>query len=277
MEPLCPRIMVSVDWKVTEMNGKIHVSVLPFEGVHNFRDMGDLETSDGRKVKRGILFRAAELSKLTEGDKRFLESINIKCIFDYRRRGEAEHKPDPTIGKAINERVSVMSEDNITTNLDRNDADKEYYSQFTEERFLKIYTAMPIQNQSFKRLMERLKKPIENLPLIHHCKAGRDRTGVGSMIILMTLGVPFKTVLEDYLLSNRTLEDYHNKIFENAQRFFTEEEFHQFKNAFTLRPEYLNAAFNTIVHTYGDFENYILKEYGITADIRKEIQDFCLE
>lgn len=240
--------------------------------------MGGLATSNGRKVKYGILFRAAELTGLTEGDKKVLESFNIKCVFDYRRQEEAARKPDPAIGKSINERVSVMSEDNITTNMfNKEDAPKEYFSQFTIERFLRIYAKMPIQNTSFKQLMKRLRNPAENLPLIHHCTAGRDRTGVGAMIILMTLGVPYKTVLEDYLLSNQTLESYHNQIFIKTSTFFSIEKWNEFKEAFPLRADYLNAALDSILKTYGDFETYIMKEFGITDEIRKNIQDFCLE
>lgn len=252
--------------------------LLPLSGAINFRDMGGLETSNGRKVKYGVFFRAAELTGLTEGDKKVLESLNIKRVFDYRRQEETARKPDPTIGQSIYERVSVMSEDNITINLfDKEDAPKEYFSQFTIERFLRIYAKMPIQNPSYKQLMNRLKNPEENLPLIHHCTAGRDRTGVGAMIILLTLGVPYQTVLEDYLLSNQTLENYHNQIFIKTLDFFTAEEWNQFKDAFPLRADYLNAAFDSILQTYGDFETYIMKEFGITYEIRKKIQDFCLD
>lgn len=256
---------------------KIHESLLPLNGAINFRDMGGLETNDGRKVKKGILFRAAELTGLTKEDMRFLESLNIRCIFDYRRQGEAERKPDPAIGQAFNERVSVMTEDNITTYIFKDDADKEYYSQFTEERFFRIYSEMPVQNTSYRRLMGLLKKPEENLPLIHHCTGGRDRTGVGAMIIQMTLGIPYEIALEDYLLSNQTLEEYHNKIFDKTAKFFTEEEHMRFKNAFPLRADYLHSAYNVIHQTYGDFGTYIMEEFGITNEIRTKIQDYCLE
>lgn len=259
-------------------NKNIHKCLLPLQGAINFRDMGGLETSDGRKVKQGILFRAAELTGLTDQDKSFLETLNIKRIFDYRRRGEAERKPDPVIGQAVRERISVADEDNITTHLfEKEDAPKEYFSQFTVERFLKIYEKMPIGNPSYQQLMERMKKPEENLPLIHHCTAGRDRTGVGAMIMLMTLGVPYETVLEDYLLSNQTLEDYHNQIFIKTSEFFTEEEWKCFKDAFPLRADYLHAAQQSILQKYGYFDHYISKEFGITNEIRKKIQEFCLE
>jgi protein-tyrosine phosphatase len=253
--------------------------LLPLTGAVNFRDMGGLKTTDGRRVKKGLLFRAAELTGLTEEDILSLEGYRIKRVFDYRRESEAVRKPDPSIGTAINERVSVMSEDNITTNMFTKDDDfnKEYYSRFTVERFLKVYSDMPIKNASFKQLMTHLKSPEENLPLVHHCTGGRDRTGVGAMLILMTLGVPYQTVLEDYLMSNQALENHHNKIFEKASQFFSTEEFVRLKDAFPLREEYLHATRDSIFRTYGDFDTYLAEEYEISAEIREKIKNYCLE
>ena len=96
------------------------------------------------------------------------------------------------------------------------------------------------------------------------------------MLILMTLGVPYETVLEDYLLSNHTLADHHNKIFEKASLFFTKEELAEFINAFPLREEYLHATMNTILGTFGDFKSYIAAEFGISDEIREEIKKYCL-
>ena len=257
----------------------IHDCLLPLTGVVNFRDMGGIETEDGRRVKKGILFRAAELTGLTPEDKQFLEPLQIKRVFDYRRQDEADRRPDPVIGLAINERVSVMKEENITTTMFTKDdgVNKEYYSQFTVERFMKIYSNMAIENASFKKLMTHIKSLNESLPLVHHCTGGRDRTGVGSMIILMTLGVSYENVLEDYLLSNQTLANYHHKIFEKASQFFTVPELNRFKDAFPLREDYLQAAMNAILNTYGNFDTYIYKEFGITEEVRRKIKNFCLE
>ncbi len=231
------------------------------------------------ELKKGILFRAAELTGLTNEDITRLGDLRIKRVFDYRRKDEANRRPDPSIGSAINERVSVMKDENITTTMftKEDGFNKDYYLQFTVEHFVKIYSNMPIQNPSYQRLMSLLKSPEENLPLVHHCTGGRDRTGFGSMLIHMTLGVPFETVLEDYLLSNHTLADYHNRIFKKASQFFTETEFMVFKDSFPVRKEYLHAAMNTILSTYVNFDTYLKEEFGITDEIRTKIKNFCLE
>ena len=41
---------------------------------------------------------------------------------------------------------------------------------------------------------------------LFHCSAGKDRTGIGGALILYALGVEKKVILEDYLLSNKSVE-----------------------------------------------------------------------
>lgn len=110
------------------MDHLIAKGALPLAGAVNFRDMGGLTTVDARTIKRGILFRAAELTGLTETDLSYLASLQIRRIFDYRRAEEADRKPDPSIGSAVYERVSVSEEETVASNLFSEDESmKEYY------------------------------------------------------------------------------------------------------------------------------------------------------
>ena len=249
--------------------------LLSFQGIFNFRDMGGVKTVDGRIVRKGILFRSAELTGLTESDLFRLERMALKRIFDYRSRFEAEAKPDPTIGQASNERIPATLEEASNPIAPR--AAGSFFKQITREIFKEMYAGMPLQNASYQRLMALVKEPERNLPLLHHCTGGRDRTGVGSMLILLTLGVSYEYVLEDYLFSNHALEDYHRHIVNEALKYVGEEGLDRFKDAFFLQEEYLQASMDSITARYGSFDRYLLEEYEITPEIRARIQDFCLE
>lgn len=252
--------------------------LLPLKGVVNFRDMGGLGTLDGRKIKKGILFRAAELTGLTDEDITYLETLDLKYIFDYRSDFEAEEKPDPIIGQAKNERVPANIEDKTIAQASSKElVENERMMTITKEMFLNLYAELPIRNASYQRLMTLLKTPEESLPLVHHCKGGRDRTGVGAMLILMTLDVPYETITEDFLFSNYALTDFHNQIFDESAKFVSEEELVRFKEAFLLQESYLQASIDSIVNAYGNFENYLVEEFGITQELRERIKDYCLE
>jgi protein-tyrosine phosphatase len=251
--------------------------LLPLEGAINFRDMGGLKTLDGRKVKDGILFRAGELSGLTASDIAYLENLQIKHIFDYRSDFEAAVKPDPEIHQVKNVRIPVYNEATFANSVVDGHAPEDYFKHLTKERFIELYSKMPIQNQSYKGLMHLVKKPEENFPLVHHCTGGRDRTGIGAMLILLTLDVPIETVFDDFLLSNDTLKDYHESLFKEAEKYLSTKEVESFKDAMLLNEDYLESSLNAIMNTYGSFNNYLLEEFNINEALRNEIKDYCLE
>lgn len=253
-------------------------TLLPLQGAFNFRDMGGLRTADGRKVKSGILFRAAELTGLTPEDLALLEPYGIKHVFDYRNRGEAEEKPDPRIAGAVNVRVPAneAAEQAPHVTIEQLFASGRHKA-FSEDMLDKLYVGLPIGNASYKKLMALLSEPEANLPLVHHCAGGRDRTGVGSMLILMTLGVPYETILEDFLYSNVTLEAFHQAMFDMASKYISAEELRALEQAMRLQERYLNASLDSIERTYGTIERYLAEEFGIDADVRARIQAYCLE
>ncbi len=67
---------------------------LPMAGGYNFRDLGGFRTQEGRYIKWGRLFRADELSNLTENDVKYLASIPITSVVDFRAQNEARRSPD---------------------------------------------------------------------------------------------------------------------------------------------------------------------------------------
>ena len=44
---------------------------------------------------------------------------------------------------------------------------------------------------------------LDNLPLLFHCTAGKDRTGIAAALVLEVCGVHRKTVLDDYEMTNQ--------------------------------------------------------------------------
>lgn len=249
--------------------------LLPLKGAYNFRDMGGLKTHDGRKVKKGLIFRSADLTGLTAEDIRYLKTFDFRLIYDYRDKAEADQRPDPQIGRERHERVAVNGEDKATAHSEWEP--ETFYKTFTREKFTQVYEQMPIRNASYRRMMSLVAQPEKNMPFVHHCAGGRDRTGVGAMLILTTLGVPFETIMDDYMLSNLTLVDYHKELFEEASQYLTGRALKQFEEDFSLHEEFLEASMNSIIAAYGTFDHYLTMEFRITSDVRERIKNFCLE
>lgn len=173
--------------------------IIQMENVMNFRDMGGYKASDGREVKPGLIYRSGDLSKMTEKDIALLHELKITAIFDYRDDHEAEKQPDPVISSIKYIRVPAINEPAFT-----NDDYENLMKHMTLDVITEMYGKMPINNSSFKRLI-RLFQEQEGAAFLHHCMGGRDRTGVGGALILLTLGVERETIIQDYLISNETL------------------------------------------------------------------------
>ena len=44
--------------------------------------------------------------------------------------------------------------------------------------------------------------------ILYHCTAGRDRTGVATVLLLETIRVPREEIIGDYLLSNEVFQEH---------------------------------------------------------------------
>lgn len=250
--------------------------LIELSGVINFRDFGGIQTKDGRRIKDGILFRSADLTDITKADQSFLEDFSVRTIFDYRTAEEANDRPDPQFPGVGYYRVAVNSENQDSyTSLD--DLIGEDTDHLSSDILSDLYKNIPTGNRAYKQLMDLIKRPEDNLPLVHHCTGGRDRTGIGTMLILMVLDVEWETIVEDYIYSNITLKMYHENIFSQLSKVMSKQQVTQFKNDFLLKEEYITLSRENILGHYRSVDQFLNEEYGITEEIRKNIQDKCLE
>ena len=63
-----------------------------------------------------------------------------------------------------------------------------------------VYASLAFDNVAFRELFTLLED--DDVPLLFHCSAGKDRSGVAAMLILLALGVSPKDVVSDFALSN---------------------------------------------------------------------------
>ena len=71
-----------------------------------------------------------------------------------------------------------------------------------QELLEEVYRVMLDQNGPVFAGVLRLAADPANRPLVIHCTAGKDRTGLTVALLLLALGVPEETVVADYTLSN---------------------------------------------------------------------------
>lgn len=156
------------------------------DGANNTRDIGGYLTGDGRTVRRNTVYRSGTLSRLTSTGCQSFRQLEVRRVIDFRNR----LAPSPLFdGDAPC--VFEASQMSLLPVLvpPSNDSDERYV--LTVSRYASSY------RQAFELLA------VEgNLPLLYHCAAGKDRTGVMTVLLLTLLGVERQEVIADYELSD---------------------------------------------------------------------------
>lgn len=233
----------------------------PFEKLHNFRDIGGLKTKDGRKMKTGLLFRSEELSRLSTNDIEYFQQLKIKSICDLRTPTEQKSKVSRV---QCNENVKVLK-------VSIHDKSRE----FTRFEFFKFLVTKSntinfedIMKDMYDHMACGIYKEINqiimflseqsHLPALIHCTGGKDRTGFISALIQLLAGVPYETVIDDYLFSNQLIAvpmKKKERLIQWMSLFRVSPE--RIKPILEVRREYLEEAYNKIINQYGDVESYL--------------------
>ena len=170
-----------------------------FEGCFNFRDIGGYRTRDGGVVRWHRYYRGGRQDRMTSADLSRLASLGIKTQIDLRRPDEAAEQgrgPLPELG-AKYENLAVIPEggsDKLSKLVgDTAISGKRYlgYLEFGPEVWIKMF---------------RLFANADDHPMLIHCTAGKDRTGVSTAFLLSVLGVERDIIEADYLLTNIDVE-----------------------------------------------------------------------
>ncbi|MFI9827101.1 tyrosine-protein phosphatase [Streptomyces sp. NPDC051913] len=175
---------------------------VPFDALHNFRDLGGYRTADGRRIRPGVLYRSDSLGKLTPGTpdwSRFL-SLGIRTVIDLRypweieRQGRipADDSPDHDyayINLSIEHRPYNQAA--LPPEVDPGPYLAERYLQVAEDGRKEIREAL-------ERIAEAASPAT---PLVFHCASGKDRTGELAALVLTLLGIDEPTIIEDFTLT----------------------------------------------------------------------------
>jgi protein-tyrosine phosphatase len=170
--------------------------LLPLQGGRNFRDLGGYRTADGRQVRWGRIYRSGVMSALTPGDMTYLAGLGVEVICDLRSSQERRTEPNPFLKTDAPQVVATDYEMSAAIgDLQRATTREAAVSAFADGYVQFLDVLRPQFTDLFDRLVRR------ETPLAFNCSAGKDRTGMGSALILSVLGVPRETVVADYALT----------------------------------------------------------------------------
>lgn len=145
-----------------------------------------------------------------------------------------------------------------------------------DKLLLEGYKSMPINNPAYKELFKLFKNP-NNTAILQHCTAGKDRTGVGSALILLALNVPEETVIKDYLKSNESRAESNKKIMGIYGEYIKDDKTKDLiKGILGVNRNLIEESLNTIKNNYNSYDEYFEKEYGLDKDTLENLRNIYL-
>ena len=242
--------------------------VVPLKGGSNFRDLGGYRTADGRTVRPRTVFRSAHLGGLTDEDRAALSALGVRTIVDLRGVNEAAETPHRVDGvecRVVGAQIEPGVGDRIRNAVTDGSATPHLMMQFLTDH----YRDYPRRcAPGFRTLFATLSDGTHR-PLVFHCTAGKDRTGFASALLLTLLGVPWETVMDDYLHTNEVWTGHIGR--------YPELDIDTRAAIIEARTPYLEAAFEVVRGDFGTPEAFAEKALGLDAAARDRLKADLLD
>ena len=250
---------------------------LRLEAIENFRDYGDYATGSGQRLKQGLLYRSASHSRATDADLEAIDALNIAVVVDLRRPGEREREPSRRPagfkGEVIDNDMGEAAGDDPWWNFVRScdlseDAFRGYLLNYYREA-----PANPRHLDLFARYFRAL--AAADGPVLIHCAAGKDRTGVLAALTHHLAGVHPDDIVEDYLLTNNPeriaarAPMVAQLIAQETGRTATDA---AVRAAIGVEAEYLAEAFRSIAAAHGSVDAYLEEVLGVDAALKEALE-----
>jgi protein tyrosine/serine phosphatase len=252
---------------------------IPLQGVENFRDFGDYAAGEGR-LKKGVLFRAAHQAEATDQDLAVMAALNLATIVDLRRPNERERDPSRRwngfAARVIDNDLGVAGEDPWHVFLRGSDLSVASIRDYLVE----YYRRAPFKERHldlFRRYFQAL--AAAGGPVLIHCAAGKDRTGLLAALTHHVAGVGDDDVIDDYLLTNNE-ERFARRgpkfagIIEGATGRRPSDA--AMRTAMGVEADYLATAIAEMKAQYGSIDGYLGKAVGLDAEGREAVRAHIL-
>lgn len=237
-----------------------HECHIVLDGASNVRDLGWFASPHRRPATRRVL-RSASLDRLSQHGLGAFAELGVAVVIDLRGKEEAAAAPEfkgttrvhlPIEPTVVSELLAHLAAG--TLSVDRAVAVME-----------RTYRCYVVEHAGvFAELLHHV-LAARHRPVLFHCAAGKDRTGVAAALILSALGISPEVIMEDYLLSNRLyrpLVPGTTHIPDDVREAILK-----------VRPSYLQAAFGAMTEGWGGPERYLERALGFGAREREALRE----
>ena len=109
--------------------------------------------------------------------------------------------------------------------------------------------------------------------LLYHCTAGKDRVGVGTMLLLTALGVDWPVIVENYLVTNERMAASTDCLLTAVANYdLSEAEREVIRTFDRADAAFLTAARDAIAVRYGSVDAFLTQALGVGASERETLR-----
>ena len=212
-------------------------------------------------------------------DRRRLSRLGIRTLIDFRSDQEITQEPDRLPEKAKIAVVALPIQQQgmpplageirqmiETRSLDGQDPDK---------TMIEIYRLLAVEYQAVYREFFQVLLSSQGEAVLWHCSAGKDRAGFAAALLLKLLGVPWQTILEDYLLSRGNIAPRRRQLLlvsllrgRKAARYL--------QRLNEVEGAWLQAAFQALEDRWGSFDGFTENALQLKNEDIQRIQNSYL-
>ncbi|MDQ1695903.1 MAG: protein-tyrosine phosphatase [Frankiaceae bacterium] len=170
---------------------------LDWDGCFNVRDLGGLRTVDRGTTRFRAVVRADDLTRLTRAGWSSLAAYGVRTIVDLRN--ERERQPDEAVRPGELTTLHVPLDD---------EADRDFWQHVRSNELDGSPLYYPLFLERKARQCAAAINAVARAPeggVVVHCGAGRDRTGLVSVLLLSLAGVVVEDIVADYERSTARL------------------------------------------------------------------------
>jgi len=262
---------------------KLDENSCSFEKVQNMRDVGGYLTADGQhRVKRKCVYRSACFAEATESDLKKLDELGLKAVWDLRLDHERAKEPNkfPGAGSVVVNRCVLEAGMtkwevflHIVGVLNATFFNRHLLRDGLKGHYVSLVRVGASQTRDFFNSLARAGAT----PLVIHCSAGKDRTGIMCALLLALLGVPDDVIAYDYSLSNHSSEyimEWLSKT-RSLSKFGIPDS--DFRGGFVSDPANIKHVLTDIRSRHGTIDAFFAKEVGLPLGILAQVRAALLE
>ena len=260
-------VLLSVSSRAQQRQVPVREAAL--EGAVNFRDLGGYLTTDFRRISMGRIYRAGDISKLTDADMEEMKRRKIYTVIDFRGEDEAAGAPDRLLPAADYLLLPAGSEKSAD------------WASFTQgydsgtEVMIAFYSDVSVFRERYRPFFRKLLMLPDTSAVVFHCSAGKDRTGIAAALFLYALDVPMETIMADYAATNY----YRRTENENIIDFLADKGYDRkmVTELMEANPLYLETAFQALKKKYGSIDSFIYRELGMNEAAKLRLREKFLQ